>query len=116
MKKYRNDFFQEIFDKVAKHLLTQNEKAVNFTGGCKYRINGLKCAAGCLIPDKDYKKDFENRTVYSVEYFENAGFSNDEIYFIRDLQIIHDNYEPEFWKVKLVNIAKDNKLSINFEQ
>ncbi len=42
---------QEIFDKVATHLLTQNEKALNSVGGCVYRTDkGLKCAVGCLIP------------------------------------------------------------------
>ena len=114
-KTYRNDFFQEIFDKVAKHLLTQNKKAANEKGQCKYRFNDLKCAAGCLIPDSDYDKKYEDKTVYSFSYFENAGYSDDEICFIRDLQIIHDKDPVSSWKSHLIDIAKQNKLAINFE-
>lgn len=114
-KKYRNDFFQEIFDKVAKHLLTQNKKAADEKGLCKYRFHDLKCAAGCLIPDSDYDKKYENKTVYSFSYFENAGYSHEEINLIRDLQIIHDKYPVSSWKDHLFDIAKQNKLTINFE-
>ena len=43
---------QEVFDKVAIHLLTQNAKALNSGGLCVYKTpNGLRCAVGCLIPD-----------------------------------------------------------------
>lgn len=44
---------QEIFNKVALHLVTQNVKAIDIYGACKYldRRAGRKCAIGCLIPD-----------------------------------------------------------------
>ena len=44
---------QEVFDFVAIHLLTQNEKSGD-DQVCYYRSpTGLKCAAGCLIADDE---------------------------------------------------------------
>ena len=43
---------QEIFDKVATHLLTQRKPCLvgKTSDGCCYRKGKLKCAAGCLLP------------------------------------------------------------------
>jgi hypothetical protein len=56
---------QQIYDKIATHLLTQNRKAMvkGFNGQemCKYRTpEGLKCAIGCLIADEDYNVKLEH--------------------------------------------------------
>ena len=41
---------QEVFDRVARHLLKQNAKATSPRGGCSYRTKeGLSCAVGCLL-------------------------------------------------------------------
>ena len=87
-KTYRDDFFQEIFDKVAKHLLTQNERAVNASGRCKYRINGLKCAAGILISDSDYLPEMEENIALTLKYFPESGYSKEEIALIHQLQLL----------------------------
>ena len=57
---------QEIFDKVASHLITQGVQAKIITDqllghtSCVYRgPNGTMCAAGCLIPDEEYHMHFE---------------------------------------------------------
>jgi len=54
---------QEFFDKVARHLLTQNAKSIEAferNAKCLYRgPNGMKCVAGCLIPDELYSENFE---------------------------------------------------------
>jgi hypothetical protein len=59
---------QEIFDKVATHLITQGVQALTIADVgraspspvCAYRgDNGTMCAAGCLIPDEEYKTEFE---------------------------------------------------------
>lgn len=43
---------QEIFEKVAAHLLSQNAQALDKGGNCLYRDpSGKACAVGCLIPD-----------------------------------------------------------------
>lgn len=56
---------QETFDKVAKHLLKQNARAVDMDDRCVYydEITGRKCAVGCLIPAHLYSKDIESATV-----------------------------------------------------
>lgn len=51
---------QEIFNKVSKHLIAQGKQCVTKDGDCVYRgPKNLKCAIGCLIPDKSYVKDME---------------------------------------------------------
>jgi len=51
---------QEVFDKVATHLLTQGKQSVNAGGTCLYRgPGGTSCAVGCLIPDKVYREEME---------------------------------------------------------
>ena len=50
---------QEVFDQVATHLLTQNERSLD-GASCSYRnCDGLKCAAGCLISDDEYDNQME---------------------------------------------------------
>ena len=89
---------QEIFDKVAKHLLTQprsfvNSDVVKGKIRCLYRgPNGTKCAAGCLIPDDEYNESFENKTIDSIkdEIPSFDEFSTEDILMIKDLQNLHD--------------------------
>lgn len=51
---------QELFDYIATHLLTQNEKSMS-SMGCQYHIKDLKCAAGCLIDRTEYDQNFEGK-------------------------------------------------------
>lgn len=61
---------QEVFDKVARHLLTQKRKAMavmpeaangDAKPACAYRgSDGTSCAFGCLIPDSCYDPVLEN--------------------------------------------------------
>lgn len=51
---------QEIFDKVATHLLSQGKRSALGGVGCAYRGDGgLQCAIGCLIPDELYRYELE---------------------------------------------------------
>lgn len=56
---------QEIFTKVATHLLTQNARSFGpKTGQCAYRgADDRMCAAGVLIPDDLYHAGLEQRSV-----------------------------------------------------
>jgi hypothetical protein len=100
---------QETFDIVARHLLTQNKKAYGpyYTAfgknnGCVYRSpDGLKCAAGCLIPDDKYHSDLEG---------EIAKLGHDAN-FVRRLQLIHDNTAEEDWAAALIREAAKEGLS-----
>ena len=119
---YQEATKQEIFDFVANHLLTQNEKSTigNSIKVCQYRTEKdnkvLKCAAGCLIPDEDYNKEFEGKIWNTIGIGKFISYvkdtENDSL--IRQLQIIHDNYNPYGWKEKLILLAEKENLQVNF--
>lgn len=97
---------QKIFDTVSNHLLTQNQKAINDIGNCKYRYGNLKCAAGCLISDSDYEFFMEGFSVLELEYFKNR-FDESELKLLSKLQTIHDQYPVKDWKSKLDDLKKE---------
>lgn len=118
---------QEVFDRVVKHLLTQNKKSwSDEIYDCAYRNNeGLKCAIGCLISDENYYPELERYCIDSKE-LQNAiiksgirlKIDNDDIYdpngdllFLYELQKIHDNFEPDTWPKKLFEHAKKWELN-----
>lgn len=103
---------QRIFDKIVNHLRKQGERCVvNNNDGlgdfCMYRtekkVNGRTkiqfCAAGCLIPKRDYNPVFENTSVYVndddnfvTQYFEKKFKGNQKkIQLVKDMQGIHDS-------------------------
>ncbi len=101
---------QEVFDKVAEHLLTQNKKSIGLNGGCCYRgENGLTCAAGCLIPDDKYSPQME-RQPWGDICVSRWNFS-----LITDLQITHDRFAPKDWKNELKNLAIRYNLEFKFD-
>lgn len=118
---------QEIFDKVAKHLLTQNKKSVisfpDESVCCVYRNpEGLRCAIGCLIPDEKYETYFENRPADDDAILAACGLEDgNEDILIRDLdfitqlllalQRVHDRYDPSRWKEELIEVAKNFGLN-----
>lgn len=99
---------QEIFDKVATHLLTQMKKSSD-TVRCWYRSpEGLKCAIGCLIPDHLYNKSIEgcgsfNLPVHILDYI--GVKERSDRYFLSNLQTIHDEEQPPMWKHRLKKFA-----------
>lgn len=116
---------QEVYDFIAHHLITQGEKAsgekVCITGilsppnGCFYRMEKegkiLKCAAGSLIPDEDYKPVFESGHSWKAIvyiYFKETITSHQQL--ISNLQYIHDTYEVVDWLSELKNIATEYNL------
>lgn len=83
---------QEIFDKVWDGLKTQGFKQSynKISGTCHYRgPDGLKCAAGHLIPDNEYDPAIEFITLEDITWFQN-NFTETEIKFIGKLQTCHD--------------------------
>lgn len=110
---------QEIFDKVATHLLTQNAKSMN-ASGCAYRgAEGRKCAIGCLIPDEDYTPRLEGKTVMTATSKINVATAVNKsiraktlitLKFLQRLQAVHDLWPVEEWRNKLAEVAKDFEL------
>lgn len=107
---------QEIFDKVAKHLLTQKGKAMDAPegGACQYRgLNNTACAVGCLIPDEVYSPRLEGTdlggliqraTIWNItlpaEITDKANYP-----LLRSLQVVHDMRDPETWSTELLRTA-----------
>lgn len=103
---------QELFDRVAVHLLRQGERSFCFdSGGCMYRgPRGLKCAIGILIPDDKYSVSLENEVATSLEVREAAGIEDGQILLAFRLQNIHDETHPEDWASDLLRLAEGRGL------
>lgn len=101
---------QEVFDYVATHLLTQNQKAQTPNGSCRYRVDGLSCAAGCLIADEEYdEKVMEERSWGLLWSKERVPSTHSEL--ISKLQRVHDQEPVSMWRACLVNIAYLHNLN-----
>lgn len=111
---------QQIFDKVATHLLTQNKRAMleDTRYGCAYRApDGCKCAIGCLIPDELYPRFAEYERICAgaipVELFAEINIDkNADTSLIARLQHVHDDLavEPSAWKNSLKALAYNYQL------
>lgn len=83
---------QGLFDTVMIGLLKQGKRSVDGDNRCVYRgPDGLKCAAGFLMPDEAFDVDLNNLTIYTVPYFKN-NYNPLELQFIKRMQTIHDNH------------------------
>ncbi len=97
---------QEIFDKVADHLLTQQARSDDGHGVCLYRgAGGMKCAVGIFIPDAVYDIAHEKMGIRSLPLdFEPT---NTQVSLLRVLQAVHDDGEPHNWPEDLKRCAAD---------
>lgn len=116
------DTLQEVFNIVSLHLLTQIKRCLAIYPDrmypvCSYRNeDGMKCAAGALIPDDEYRPEMEKndwKQLVEKEFVE-THFSNE----IRELQQIHDSNSEndiDFLKTELVKFATKYNLTHNIE-
>ena len=114
---------QEIFDKVATHLIAQGKQSLapdpHHEGEvCAYRgADGTMCAAGCLIPDDEYDPDFEGVPWDDLEQpvLSLANAPQEVHDLITSLQEVHDDEwswnSPETLKVALGEVANLYGLS-----
>jgi len=97
---------QEVFDQIVEHLLTQREQSsvlvmrgADESIDCYYRYGPLKCAAGCLIADDEYRPDMENVAWGGIV---RSGWApGHHKTLIEHLQVIHDNYPPASWPYRI---------------
>jgi hypothetical protein len=105
---------QEIFDTVARHLLTQKRRALQANNRtCAYRApNGLKCAIGCLFTDDEYTPAMEDRAI--AQLWHNMLLPERLVPYtslLARLQDVHDHREPKIWRDALEDVADLFKLS-----
>jgi len=110
---------QEIFDKVATHLLTQNKKALEGSFCSYLTTDGLKCAVGCIIPD-GHPAQFSSGGLYTItkaytDLFAlwKMTYGSREYELLSRLQIIHDSYLPKDWKYRLLQLTKNPSYNLN---
>lgn len=113
---------QEIFDTVARHLLTQNAQSIGPMGPAYRGKDGRKCAAGVLVLDSEYTSRMEgiawreslpDRTPGASRGFKAVCAARDRIghaHLVESLQSIHDDYEPDKWSRQLIDTATVNGL------
>jgi len=107
---------QEVFNTVAKHLLTQNAKAQGTSGTCSYRgENDTKCAVGVLIKDEVYSPSIEGGNVHASRVQAALKASGIDLgpgdtIFLGALQGIHDGRNPLEWQRALNDFAYDFDL------
>jgi hypothetical protein len=102
---------QEVFDQVANHLLIQRAVCIGHDGNCMYHLDGMRCAAGCLISEDEYKTQFENSIWYKL--VTSGLVSDNHEKLIAELQSIHDNIGVSQWKEYLKDIADRYSLTFN---
>ena len=120
---------QEIFDTIATHLLTQNEKSLDNTGKCAYKSQlGLSCAVGCLLKDKDTSSyegagvddlryrliDRNEKNLYQDLLSVGVPDTDEAFNLLADLQDVHDVEQPKFWKDRLEALARKRGLLWRF--
>lgn len=91
---------EEVFEYIRNHLLTQNRKSTDINGNCMYKNEqGLKCAAGCLIPDDMYYPDLEYIKWDSLVTRKLVPEGHMEL--IQEMQRIHDDNDSITWELAL---------------
>jgi hypothetical protein len=108
---------QEIFDKVAAHLIKQGRQSA-LGGGCVYRgPDNTSCAIGCLIPDSAYDPLFDADDGSVLHQVGNPAFvaalaaggvelTDDTVLDLLDaLQGLHDDTDHLSWHWRLQTLA-----------
>lgn len=116
---------QEIFTKVATHLLRQNKRSSNPRqsaptgdgyGYCAYRgAGGTSCAVGCLIEDEHYDPEIEgesahSRAVTAALRASGIPITPEALSLLSKLQNLHDYRHPEAWPTALAELAQEFEL------
>lgn len=104
---------QQIYNIVKRHLLKQGARSQDTQEHCLYRgPRGLKCAIGALIKDEFYNPALEDKSANQPEVLDALRRSFGlhpsqlmDVFFLSDLQEIHDRVNPSEWKDALSEFA-----------
>lgn len=102
---------QEVFEFIAHHLLTQKIRAMSMEG-CVYRtLEGLSCAAGCLLNDEEAFVS-DGLGIWNI-LVKNGIVPDAHAKLIRLLQIIHDGTDPQYWRETLLEFPSKYSKTLN---
>ena len=109
---------QEIFNRVWKHLLTQNSKAHKFDDPSQSPVylapSGKRCAVGCLIAP-EFDDEILNSTNLAGRYgfiLETSGIHPADQRFAEEFMSIHDSPHVEDWENMLKLCAERYQLVV----
>lgn len=102
--------FQDIFNQVYKHLMTQ-KIACQDSQGFKDFINesGNRCALGCLMSEKEANL-YRGTSPQCIGGWE--SLDSEKRLFLLMLVDVHDDLDPLDWKEGLFEIARKFNLDI----
>jgi hypothetical protein len=97
---------RQAFETMKQHMLTQMKASrINDEPDSMYAYRGeggLKCAVGALIPDSEYKPEFEDAYHGLSEVVKMCpSLQGIEFSVLRRTQHVHDAFPPEQWQYKL---------------
>lgn len=96
---------QQVYDYIVAHLRNQGEKSEG-AGGCSYlTVDGLKCAAGCLISEEEYDSSVEGYPWEGLVLIGIAPLAHKEL--IGNFQHIHDMREVSNWEYRFKRLADE---------
>ena len=107
------DDTQDMFNHICEHLMSQGQRSkAAKAGGCAYRgDDGMACAVGAVVPDEYYDKVMEGTGVFYIAKRETVpSWVSRNVRLLEALQIMHDSYSPERWRLQLKQIAEEYKL------
>ena len=104
---------QEAFDIMVTHLRKQGCKSEDEQHEtCLYRgPNGLKCAVGALIPDEEYKPEWDEKGT-AAGRLDCAALRGIEGGLLYAMQQAHDHSPVRWWEEKFQEIADTYHLTI----
>lgn len=112
MTDYSTKSLQFVFNKIARHLLKQNAKAkFNESCVCFDPATKRRCAAGCLLPLKYYRNHPDTYLSLLIDICKIKDMS-EQYKLIKDLQVMHDGYNVEYWPYEMREIAKRFNLEV----
>lgn len=92
---------QECFNLIVLQMMAQGEPSISKDKACAYRgLEGRKCAAGHLLPDKDYDPTMEGRSFASLVESNLVSLKFDHpstVEMIQMMQKAHDNAGRKFF-------------------
>lgn len=104
---------QDVFDYIVGALLKQNKQSADSDNMCQYKSkDGCKCAVGQVISDEEYDKKMEGQTIRGA-FFDKFNIDVDKLFFLQELQEIHDDCDVINWAKQFKELA--NKLDLNYK-
>lgn len=104
---------QEAFTAMVQHLRKQGCKSQDEQHQtCLYRgPNGLKCAVGVLIPDEEYRDEWDEKG-WQVAKLECVSLRGIDMHLLKQMQSTHDHISVPFWESHFEGIANQFRLTL----